>query len=204
MNLKNKIKIFLFHYLRVKRAPSNRLATLWLKKDLSKIREYSTAVDVGCGKFINKRYFKNKNYIGIDINEDILKGGLRIYPDTKYCCGTVLKKLAFNGDIVVATLLLTTEIFPVDKTISAINNLVEAVNNNGSLIFTIGKRNYIYKDQILKVLNDNFHKIDIRQYGNFNKPSFLGFFIAYFMYLFPKLRINDENKMFYCIAKYKK
>tara|TARA_Y100000589_G_scaffold317772_1_gene344309 strand:- start:10332 stop:10946 length:615 start_codon:yes stop_codon:yes gene_type:complete len=204
MYFKNKIKIFLYHYLRINRAPSNRLATLWLKKDLYKIRNYHTAIDVGCGKFINRRYFKNKNYVGVDIDEDILKGGLKIYPNTKYFKGSVLNKLPVKGDIIVATLLLTTQSFPVNKTINAINNLIEAVNKEGDLIFTIGRRNYIYKDEIFKVLKNSFYEVKMRQYGNFNKPSILGVLISFAMYLFPKLRINSKNKMFYCVAKNKK
>ena len=123
---------------------------------------------------------------------------------TKYFKGSVLNKLPVKGDIIVATLLLTTQSFPVNKTINAINNLIEAVNKEGDLIFTIGRRNYIYKDEIFKVLKNSFYEVKMRQYGNFNKPSILGVLISFAMYLFPKLRINSKNKMFYCVAKNKK
>ena len=66
-NIKKKTDFILFFYLRINRRPSNRLATIWLKKDLYKFRNLETALDVGCGKFLNKRHFINKNYIGIDL-----------------------------------------------------------------------------------------------------------------------------------------
>ena len=83
-------------------------------------------------------------------------------------------------------------------------NLTEAVNKSGSLIITIGKSNYIFKDQIIKILDSNFKKIYVKQYGNFNKKTFLSRFLVFLMAKVPKLRIDENNKMFYIHAENKR
>ena len=202
--MKSFIKKFLFYELRINRCPSNGLAMSWLKKDLIKFSNLEIAIDVGCGKFINKRHFKNKFYIGIDSNEEFLKKGQSYHPNTKYYCSSILDKIPIKGDLLVSTLVLTNELFPKERTLEAVMNLTEAVNKSGSLIITIGKSNYIFKDQIIKILDSNFKKIYVKQYGNFNKKTFLSRFLVFLMAKVPRLRIDENNKMFYIHAENKR
>jgi len=201
--MKKFIKKYLFYRLRINRCPSNGLATSWLKKDLIKLKNLETAVDIGCGKFINKRHFRNKFYIGIDSNQEFLKKGQYYHPNTKFYCSSILDEIPIKGDLVVSTLVLTNELFPKEKTLEAVINLIESVKKEGSLIITIGRNNYIFKDQIIKLLDTNFKKFKVKQYGNFNRKTFFSRLLVFLMERIPKLRIDENNKMFYMHAEYK-
>ena len=203
-NLKNKIKSFLFYYLRINRRPSNQLVNFWLLRDLKSLYYLKTSLDIGCGKFINRRHFKNEIYIGVDENEDFLKLGQSYYPNSNYLCASIIDPLPINGDLVICTLVLNNKKFPYKYTLKAVKNLIKSVNVKGHLIFTIGEINKPFFDEIIKLISESFIKIEKVQYGNFNKPTLLSYPLAYLMYIFPPLRLHKKNSMFYIHAKLRK
>lgn len=52
---------------RFRKNSSNQLMMMWFRKDLRRLAHYEVAIDVGCGRFVNRHLFHNKTYIGIDI-----------------------------------------------------------------------------------------------------------------------------------------
>lgn len=201
----SSVKSFLYARWRLNRRPSNQLMMRWLKKALIENKDLSVAVDVGCGKAINRRFFKNDTYIGVDFKEDFIVRAKNTLTDDSFFVHDLANEVPPSGDLVVCTLVLNNKRYPVQKTVDGVKNLITAVRKEGSLVFTIGNSNTRYKTEIDKMLSENFKIITSKQYGKFNKnPTYLSYPISYLMYWFKQFRIDKDNEMYFYSCKKRK
>ena len=199
------LKTVLYSRLRLNRRPSNQLMMIWLKKALIDNKHLKTAIDVGCGKSINRKFFKNKRYIGVDFKEKFIENARNYYVNDSFYVVDLAHEVPPAGNLVVCTLVFNNKRYPLQRTLEGLNNLIKAVSKGGSLIFTIGNSNYRYKNKIDKILKENFENIISKKYGNFNiRPTYLSYPISFLMHWFKPLRIDKSNKMYFYSCSRKK
>lgn len=194
------IKNLLYRRWRVNRRPSNQLMMIWLKKALANNRHLKSAVDVGCEKSIIRFYFLNETYTGVDFKEEFISEARKLYPCDQFIVADITNELRASGDLIVCTLVFNNKHYPPEKTLEGISGLTEAVHKGGSLIFTTGNANVAYEQQVKEYLSRNFIPLDEKIYGNFNKPTYFSFPLAWLMFLFKTLRENSQNRMVFYIC----
>jgi SAM-dependent methyltransferase len=185
---------------RIRRHASNQLMMLWLRRDLRSLSGRDTAVDVGCGRFINRPAFKTRQYVGVDNMPSFIEHGRKIYPDARGHVGSVLTPIPEQGEVVVCTLVLNNKRFPHERTVEAVRNLVAAVRPGGDLLFTLGQVNAAYESAVDDILARSFDKVEKRVYGRFNFPTYFSYPLAWLMDVIPRLRVDKDNRMLYIRA----
>ncbi|MDH5297906.1 MAG: hypothetical protein OEV91_02705 [Desulfobulbaceae bacterium] len=193
-----------FHSLRIYRHASNQLMMLWLRRDLQLLAGRDTAVDAGCGRFINRPSFKARRYVGVDNVQENIEYGRRLYPDATGHVGSILTPLPEQGDVVVCTLVLNNKRFPHDRTLEGVGNLIGAVRPGGDLLFTMGQVNAPFEAAVDALLAPCFARVEKRVYGRFNISTYLSYPLAWLMDAFPALRTDPKNRMLYYHAAAKK
>jgi len=152
MSIKAWVKNIFLERWRVNRRASNQLMMIWLKRALTRNKHLESAVDVGCGKSINRPYFRNKKYTGVDQKEEFIAQARLRYSNDEFYVADVSRECPPAGDLVVCTLVLNNKRYPREKTLDGVKNLIKAVCKNGTLIFTTGHTNSIYEDEIKNTL----------------------------------------------------
>lgn len=187
---------FSLSQVRFRRHASNQLMMLWLRRDLLELAGRD-AMDIGCGRFINRPSFKTQNYVGIDNVPEFIQQGCKQFPGTRGYVGSVLSPLPEKSDVVVCTLVLNNKRFPHERTIEAVRNLVAAVRPGGDLLFTMGQVNAAYELNVDEILLSQFDMIEKRVYGRFTYPTYFSYPLAWLMNAVPSLREAKDNRMLY-------
>lgn len=196
-----RLKGYLFRTLRIRRRPSNQLMNFWLKRELRNSGFLEIALDVGCGKGINRDLFSNRVYTGVDINKDFISAAQYANPmDRFYVCNFLVDPLP-KAHLVVCTLVLHNKHFQHEATVSAVHNLLNSVLPGGRLIFTMGEVSYRYITEVEGVLRKNFSHVKISPYGRFNKPSYLSYILALLMLIWKPLRVTRVNRMLFIFCR---
>lgn len=195
MGLLRAIKTTLFQRWRINRRPSNCLMMIWLQQALRRDRHLTEAVDIGCGKAINRHLFGNPRYTGVDVNEENLVAARARYPDDCFVRGDLGLEAVPAGDLVVCTLVLHNKQYPPERTVAGARRLIDATRAGGTLIFTTSQANAPYEEEIDALVGTAFESVTKRLYGRFNVPTYAAVPMAWMMYLLPSLRRDPNNRM---------
>lgn len=182
--------------------PSKQLLFLMLSKDMKSSQSYNIGLDLACGKMYNRGMFKTKKYIGIDIDEERIRKGLRKFPSAT---GLVypLEDLpsTLEGDFVVCVQTIgINNYFDVKNTMNVINKIVESVNQNGVLIFNVGpKALELYERKIDELLVQSFSGVKKTEYGRWTNETnkHLSLLLGVLMYIIPLLRKGKTRFAYY-------
>tara|TARA_B100000900_G_scaffold90825_1_gene74145 strand:- start:777 stop:1433 length:657 start_codon:yes stop_codon:yes gene_type:complete len=214
--LKKIFKSF-FGPIRIGVNGNKTLLFLWLKKDLSKIYD-EIGVDLAGGSMLNRKFFKTKKYICVDINQDKLNEGLLLNKDATAVNSKIenfmsnVNQKKPNLIVCVQTMGVNTN-FNHEKTLEVIKMMFKFLENDGCLIFNLGNKvNLKIIEEDLKIFFKNkFQTIEIRPYGAFKVTSkkpyhfSLRFLIAFLMDIFPPLRtffgLKKNNLYYFCKNK---
>jgi len=196
---------------------SKTLLFLWLKKDLRSIKG-NVGIDLAGGSMMNKKFFKTKKYICVDLDNQKLKRGSDNFPDAIPINDKIENFMKnYNQEkpdllVCVQTMGINTK-FNHDHTLIIIKMIYDLLKPGGSMVFNIGALG-VNLPSIEKELNNffklKFKSIKIYSYGFMNKTidkpnSYLFFFLASLMSIFPPLRtcfgLNKTN--IYCCFKKK-
>ena len=211
--LKNFLKS-IFGPIRIGVNSNKTLLFLWLKKDLSKIYG-EIGIDLAGGSMLNKKFFKTKKYICVDLNQEKLDKGLLLNKDAiainskieDYMKNVNQKKP--NLIVCVQTMGINTK-FNHEKTLEVIKMMFKFLDNRGCLIFNLGNNVNLksIEDELKIFLKDKFKIIKVRPYGAFNNTSkkpphhYLRFLMAFLMDVFPPLRtffgFQKNNLYYFC------
>ena len=201
--IKLKIKDNLFRKWRVNRRPSNQLMMIWLKQTLEQHQSLDRAVDIGCGKGINRSYFLNPQYTGLDVNPVFTKVAQERYPADEFGILDVSEQDPPEGDLFVATLVFHNKFFPKDKVVESVERIVSKVRSGGCFVFTTGEINQSDYPALNAFLNTRFASVRIYSYGRFNSPSYGSIPLAYMMNFWPKLAEAPRNRMRFWVCSQK-
>jgi len=193
--------------MRKSKNPSKQLLWFWMNDLFKKSKNYNIGIDVACGEMKMCKYFKTREYIGIDIDKARIERGLQKYPKAK----GVVKSIEEidnreKGDFVVCLQTIgINRYFKPENTYIAVNNLINATNKNGMLIFNIGPITQKYSDKIYELLSNNYSHVKVKEYGSFSNVThrYLSFIFAILMRYIPLIRKNKKNKRHLYIAKNK-
>ena len=217
LNIINKILKLMMGQIRIGVTASKTLLFLWLKKDLRSIKG-NLGIDLAGGSMMNKKFFMTKKYICVDLDKQKLKRGSNNFPDAL----TVNDKIedfikTYNREkpdllICVQTMGINDK-FDHSHTLIVIKMIYNLLKPGGSMVFNVGSfgvnLSLIEKD-LNEFFNRKFKSIKINSYGFMDKTiekpnSYLQFFLASFMNIFPPLRtcfgFNKSN--IYCCFKKK-
>ena len=149
--------------------PSKSFLFKTLKNELKNYKT-KTGIDIACGDAKNSHFFKTKNYIGIDKNNELIKSNKKKFNKKKFLFINILNlksnKQIF-GDIVVSTNTLSH--IKNNKRMLAMKNIISLVKRNGNLICEINiLKGKIKKEDELFIKNFNsVKKIYYKNYFNF-------------------------------------
>ena len=187
--------------LRFSKRPPKQLLYLLLTRDMKLSRGREIGVDVGCGLMQNRRLFRTKRYIAIDLDEERLAKGQAKYPEAETLTARMEDVRNVVGDLVLCVQTFVNHHFPVENTYLAAEALVRMTRTGGTLIFNMSKRNLGYEDAVDSLLQRDFDSVTKVTYGalagwNFGPLSPL---VAFAMYLLPRLRHGREYaRVYYC------
>ena len=196
---------------------SKSLLFLWLKKDLRSI-EGTLGIDLAGGSMVNKKFFMTKKYICVDLDEKKLKRGSNNYPDALTVNDTIENYMrTYNQEkpdlLVCIQTMGINEKFNHNQTLIVIKMIYDLLKPGGSMIFNIG--NYMVNLDLIEMklgelFNEKFKCIKIHSYGFMDKTvqkpsSYLHFFLANLMNIFPPLRtcFGLKKTNIYCFFKKK-
>lgn len=179
--------------------PSKQLLWFWLCWDMRLSKDKSTGIDAGCGFMQNKPMFRTKEYIGVDIDQARLDSGMKRHPEAKAVRSRIEDIAGVSGDFVLCVQVLHNKFFDAAKTVMAVQKLAETVQEGGTLVFNIGRKNMIYEAEIDRIVGSSFSKVKKRKYGAFaSNRSPLGPLIAVLMLMIPPLRtMGGVRKILY-------
>ncbi len=190
----------LYRKWRINRRPSNQLMMGWLADSLIHFRNLPVAMDVGCGKAINRPWFSNPTYVGVDVNPTFLCKAADKYPADRFLQANLAEEDLPTADLVVCTLVLHNKHYPPERTVDGVRRLIAAVNPGGALLFTTAQVNVPYEDEVTALLTAAFTSAEKRLYGNWNQPSYLSIPLAWLMRRFPPLRTHPRNRMIFHVC----
>jgi len=142
------------------------------------------ALDAGCSNFKNRKFFKTKNYIGLDIDLEAIRNGIKKISDNSSfgLLGDLsnLSTLSSNSfEVIVST--NTLYVLPFESRLNAIKNLCRATANEGIIFIDLEfDRQSV---QTIALLKSNFEKVEVIYYKNtiswlyekiFERHGFLG------------------------------
>ena len=162
---------------RISHDPGKTLLYFWLKKFLTNTKGKS-GVDLAGGSMLNKRFFKTKEYICVDINKIKLDEGKIKNPEAKALNLSIeeyLSNISNKPDILICVQTMgTNNLFKHDETLRVVKLMYDALNEQGSMVFNIGSYG-VNIDEMEKLLSEffkgKFEQVDKRFYGVFNNGS---------------------------------
>ena len=195
-------------YLRLSKNPHKQFLWWLLMFDSRLSRKYRVGLDAGCANMGNRRYFKTKDYIGLDPDRDLLNAGLKKNHKIKVINSTILDAPTdLSADFVQCIQVLVNAEFIVSETIENISRLVEMTNKEGVLIFNTGKKSQIFVDDLSNLLEKSFREVVKVEYGGSNISSKSSFIVAFLksilMLISAKYRLSGvpQKTYFKCIGK---
>ena len=204
--------------IRIGASAGKTLLFMWLKNDLKKIQS-EIGLDLAGGSMQNKKFFKSKKYICVDIDQSKLDAGKIKNPDAIIINSTIenfMKSDIKNQvDLLVCVQTMgTNSLFEHNKTLQTIKQMYYFPKQEGSMIFNIGSYNTnlnLLENQINEFLNGKFQNISVKSYGAFHitlendKNWFKRLFLAYLMNIFVPLRnlfgFRKNKLYFFCHNK---
>jgi hypothetical protein len=207
-----------FSPIRIGTSIGKTLLFIWIKKDLSKING-NLGIDLAGGAMLNKKFFRTKSYICVDINQVKLEKGkfensdgmiinedINVYmrknyeskPDVLLCVQTMGTNIEFNHD----------------ETLKIIESMFYFLNQKGSMVFNIGSSSgdlNLISNKLKIFFEGKFESVQSKFYGNLHSSShlyihpYLRFFLAYMMHIIPPLRtlfgLKKKKLYFFCKNK---
>jgi threonine dehydrogenase-like Zn-dependent dehydrogenase len=194
------------------------LLWIWVKNDLPKIKG-EIGIDLAGGRMFNKRFFRTKKYICVDIDENELNLGKKNNPDAiiinKKIQQFLKEKNQIKPNILVCFQTMgVSKFFEHIESIEVIKSMYEYLSPGGSMFFNIACEKNINRieKELSNFLSKKFEKINFKYYGAFHKtqkkqiPAFFRLILAYSMYLLPLLRTmfgTKKQRLYYdCRNKY--
>lgn len=172
---------------------SKQLLWLWLEEDMRGLKG-GLGLDAACGFMENRRFFKTDRYLGIDINADRIEAGLRKYLDAEAKVARIEElDESYAADVVLCVQTIGTHAaFSNDKALTAVQNLIAATREGGTLIVNIGLK--CVHDGIEDLLRSSFENVDARYYGRKSRILIqpLPLITAHIFKYFPKFRGNSK------------
>lgn len=189
------------------------LLWIWVKNDLPKIKG-EIGIDLAGGRMFNKRFFKTKKYICVDIDKNELRLGKKNNPDAiiinKKIQTFLKEKNQIKANILVCFQTMgTSRFFEHNESIEVIKLMHKYLKTGGSMLFNIAWKKNINRieTELSALLNKKFEKVNCKYYGAFHRslPGFINFTLAYLMYFFPLLRtlfgLKKERLYYHCYKK---
>lgn len=163
-------------------------------------------LDIACGKMNFRPQFHTKRYIGVDLDEERIKYGIKRFPDNTE--GRVCKiedmEVDLQGDFVACIQAIgTNHRFNTENTMTCVNKLVAATREGGVLVFNTGEECIGCDHDIKALLSQSFEDVRTIYYGAFNIKTFrpISFILAYFMEFLPFLRTIGKKKRILYICR---
>lgn len=207
---------FLKHFYRSHRiglSAGKTLLWIWVKNDLPKIKG-EIGIDLAGGRMFNKRFFRTKKYICVDIDENELSLGKKNNPDSiiinKKIQDFLKEKNQIKANILVCFQTMgTNKFFEHNESIEVIKLMYKYLETGGSMLFNITWEKNINRieSELFTFFDKKFEKINYKYYGAFHKPlpGFISFTLAYLMYFFPLLRtlfgLRKKRLYYHCYNK---
>lgn len=195
------------------------LLWIWVKNDLPKIKG-KIGIDLAGGRMFNKRFFRTKKYICVDIDENELSLGKKNNPDAVTVNERIQeflkKEYPKNPNVLVCFQTMgTNAFFEHNESIEVIKSMYRYLGTGGSMIFNILWKKDKDIDRIEKELSTffdkKFKKVNFKFYGALHTtwrkplPGLLRFILAYLMHLLPFLRtmfgLKKERLYYFCSNK---
>ncbi len=182
--------------------PAKQLLWYFLMRDMGLSEDREIGIDAGCGHMENKRWFRTKRYIGIDVDRERLAAAQAKHPDAETICAKLEETSDVTGDFVLCVQVMNNRYFDVADTIAGTEALIRMVRPGGVLIFNISKRAFSFEEDIFALLKRSFDTIKIERYGALSAPSTVfSPIIAGLMYLFPVLRKGRGYQKIYYVCQ---
>ena len=212
-------KIFKSFYRshRIGLSAGKTLLWIWVKNDLPKING-EVGIDLAGGRMFNKRFFRTKKYICVDIDQNELKLGKKDNPDAVTVNARIQeflkKKHPKKPNVLVCFQTMGTNVFfEHNESIEVIKSMYQCLNTGGSMIFNILWTKDIDKieKKISTFFDKKFETVNFKLYGAFHNtwkkplPGLARFILAYLMYSLPFLRtmfgLKKERLYYFCNNK---
>ena len=202
--------------IRIGVTTSKTLMYLWLKKDLRSIKG-KLGIDLAGGSMVNKKFFKTKKYICVDLDEKKLKRGSDNFPDAIAINDKIENYMTkYNQEkpdlLVCIQAMGINEKFDHNQTFIVIKMIYDFLKPGGNMVFNVGPvvNLNLIEMELNKFFNKKFKSVKIHSYGFMNKTvqnpnPYLEFFLAYLMNVFPPLRncFGLKKTNIYCCFKEK-
>jgi len=201
---------------RIGSTSAKTLLWIWVKKDLSKTQG-DTGADLAGGTMLNKRFFKTKKYICVDIDQKKLDIGKSANLDAVIINSKIQNFLQEDQKKKLDVLLCVqtmgaNKFFEHDEIIEVVTSMYNSLKTGGSMIFNVGKEvgNLdldLMENKLSLLLKGKFKYIDNQFYGflhrshNKSLPRPIVFCLAYLMNMLPPLRTLfglKKDKLYYC------
>ena len=189
------------------------LLWIWVKNDLPKIKG-EIGIDLAGGRMFNKRFFRTKKYICVDIDKNELRLGKKDNPDAiiinKKIQNFLREKNKVKANLLVCFQTMgTNRFFAHNESIEVIKLMYKYLETGGSMFFNIAWEKNINKieSELFTFFDKKFVKINYKYYGAFHKtlPRLISFTLAYLMYFFPLLRtlfgLRKHRLYYHCYKK---
>ena len=211
--MKSALKFF-YKSHRIGASTGKTLLWIWVRNDLPKLTG-DLGIDLAGGTMGNKRFFKTKEYICVDINQSKLDIGIANNPDAKIINSRIQDFLLNENQkkpnlLVCLQTMGTNSYFEHDETLNVIKLMYRSLKEGGNMVFNIGKESgdlNIIEKEINIFFKKKFKSIQSKSYGALHKtyqkpiPGFARLGLAYIMHLLPPLRTlfgSKKDKLYYC------
>ena len=154
----------LSHYFgfRYTNKPSKQLMYLHARRFL-KFSSGRIGLDVGCDVMKNYPMFKTYKYVGLDINRESLVQGIQLFNSACGIAGDMRNPGIETVDIVNCLQVIRINngwrVSYDNDVITAVEDLISLVNEDGQLIFNVGRVSKNEIKEIRSTLNDEFKEV---------------------------------------------
>lgn len=210
--MKNFLKSF-YRSHRIGLSAGKTLLWIWIKNDLSKIKG-EIGIDLAGGRMFNKRFFRTKKYICVDIDQNELELGKKSNPDAIIINKRIQEFLKENHEkkpniLVCFQTMGVSKFFQHNESIEVIKSMYQCLDTGGSMLFNIAwnKNSDKLEKELSTFFDKKFETVSFKFYGAFHKTvkkpmhGLLRFILAYLMYWLPFLRNMfglKKQRLYYC------
>lgn len=196
----------------IRRSPRLDKQILHLKvRDFLMNNPLPIGLDIGCANMPYRPLFRTQRYIGVDLDGPRLLEGQKMYPDAEIFESSLFDMPeSLQGDLVVCIQTIDVNAkFDKTRTMEAIEKLIAATKDGGSLIFNLGTRHNdwrLMRNKVNELLEKNFSSIEIDRIGfdDHALPMAITLPVAYVLKSLPFLHRINHPKCLLFIARGKK
>lgn len=125
--------------------PVTRWITLKAHKACAKLRKFDNGlvVDLGCGRGDHFPFVNNSKVIGIDIVEELLEEGKRLYPKMEFRREDIFNLSFANESLMsIVSIGVLEHLYPLKNALREINKVMA---DDGELLFGIPTEGFVYR-----------------------------------------------------------